>query len=128
MVKLDHLIFLNFTSVINHGCEMKSRIVLQLLFFLLLPTLLVLSASAWPSEYETSLKEEAFAILEAKCNVCHRRQKPFMVFKLNNMDKRAPRIYQAVFVQKSMPKGEDIRLTTEEYDKLEEWLKTKINN
>ena len=74
------------------------------------------------------LKEQAFEVLETKCNVCHRRQNPFMVFKLNNMDKRAPRIYRAVFVQKRMPKGNDIRLTAEEYAALEQWLKTKIDS
>ncbi len=74
------------------------------------------------------LKEQAFEVLATKCNVCHRRQNPFMVFKLNNMDKRAPRIYRAVFVQKRMPKGDDIRLTSEEYAALEQWLKTKIDS
>lgn len=74
------------------------------------------------------LKEQAFEVLETKCNVCHRRQNPFMVFKLKNMDKRVPRIYRAVFVQKRMPKGNDIRLTAEEYAALEQWLKTKIDS
>jgi hypothetical protein len=39
------------------------------------------------------LKAEAFAILNAKCNTCHRKQNPFRVFTLKNMNRHAARIY-----------------------------------
>ena len=71
--------------------------------------------------------EQVLSILDTKCNVCHRRQNPFMVFKTNNIEKRAPRIYQAVFVSKRMPKGNEVRLTEQEYATLEQWLQSKIN-
>lgn len=114
---------------------MKRQNTRTLLLIIFLPVSLVLSAFEWTTgQNEVAhnasfepLKEQAFSILDAKCNVCHRKQNPFMVFKLGNMDKRAERIYRAVFVQKRMPKGDDIRLTAEEYATLEQWLKTKIN-
>ncbi len=71
------------------------------------------------------LKKAAFEILDEKCNVCHRKKNPFMVFNSKNMSKRAPKIYQMVFVERKMPKGDDVRLTAEEYSKLEKWLFTQ---
>lgn len=79
------------------------------------------------SIYEVSdSKTAAFKILENKCNVCHKKRNPFMIFKLKNMDKRAKKIYKQVFVKKRMPKGDEIKLTVEEYKVLEEWLKTNL--
>ena len=74
------------------------------------------------------LKEEVFKILDTKCNVCHRKQNPFRVFKLKNMDKNAKRIYKQVFVYRRMPKGGEIQLTEEEYQTLKKWIKTKNIN
>mgnify|MGYP005993915167 CR=1 FL=1 len=51
-------------------------------------------------------KEEAYKILNNKCNICHK-----------NKD-----IYKQVFIKKRMPKGKDIKLTTEEYSKLLTWI------
>ena len=75
--------------------------------------------------YNNQLKADAFEVLDTKCNVCHRKRNPFMVFSPKNMEKRAPKIYKQVFVEKRMPKGDDIKLTSEEYDKLEKWLFTQ---
>ncbi|MDW3193924.1 MAG: hypothetical protein R8G66_16240 [Cytophagales bacterium] len=72
-----------------------------------------------------TLKRAAFQVLESKCNVCHRKQNPFMVFKEKNMEKRAPKIYQMVFVERKMPRGNEIKLTNEEYTTLEKWLFTQ---
>ena len=95
---------------------------------LLLAGMAVLPAFNLPSTpVADPLKEEVLSILDTKCNVCHRRQNPFMVFKQNNIEKRADRIYRAVFVQRRMPKGDDIQLSSEEYATLEQWLKSKIN-
>ncbi|MEM0994926.1 MAG: hypothetical protein AAGI49_17980, partial [Bacteroidota bacterium] len=57
-----------------------------------------------------SLKIAVFKILDAKCNVCHRRQNPFKVFSLKNMNKHAAKIHQQVFVLRRMPKGGTIKL------------------
>lgn len=73
-------------------------------------------------------KEAAFQILKNKCNVCHRRQNPFKIFTLRNMDKNAVKINEQVFVKRRMPKGDKIRLTEAEYRTLKTWLSTqKIN-
>lgn len=80
-------------------------------------------AAALYSPTET-LKKEAFQILETKCNVCHRKQNPFLVFNEKNMVKRAPKIYKVVFVEQRMPLGNALKLTNEEYTILENWLLT----
>ena len=71
------------------------------------------------------LEREAFRILDTKCNVCHRKKNPFMVFSLKNMKKRSRKIYRQVFVERRMPKGDEIRLTKDEYNTLEKWLSTQ---
>lgn len=68
------------------------------------------------------LKKDALQILELKCNVCHKKQNPFMVFKEKNMEKRAPKINQMVFIERRMPKGDEIKLSKEEYIQLKNWL------
>ncbi len=73
-------------------------------------------------------KIEVFKILDTKCNVCHRKQNPFMVFNLKNMVRRAPRIYNAVFLEQRMPKGDKIRLTNDESSRLKSWLLTQELN
>jgi len=70
------------------------------------------------------LKAEAFAILDTKCNTCHRKQNPFRVFTLKNMDRNAKRIFKQVFVYRRMPKGNAPRLTDLEYQTLKLWLNT----
>ena len=72
-----------------------------------------------------NLEKAALDILDKKCNVCHRKQNPFMVFREQNISKRSKKIYQAVFVKQTMPKGDKIRLTAEEYSTLEKWLSTQ---
>ncbi len=67
---------------------------------------------------DSGLKKDAFEILDTKCNVCHQKQNPFMVFNLKNMEKRAPKIYKMVFIERRMPKGNEIRIANEEYSTL----------
>ncbi|HAA13736.1 MAG TPA: hypothetical protein DCE41_19400 [Cytophagales bacterium] len=74
-----------------------------------------------------TLKTAALEVLKAKCNVCHRKQNPFMVFTERNMAGKARKIYRAVFVQRIMPKGNEIRLASAERATLEKWLSTQIN-
>ena len=78
-----------------------------------------------PSFSNENLREDAFEILEKKCNVCHRKQNPFMVFNKKNMTKRAKKIYQMVFLEQRMPKGSNIRLNKGEYSTLKKWLMTQ---
>lgn len=74
---------------------------------------------------EPDVKAAAFEILQLKCNVCHKKQNPFKVFSLKNMDKHAPKIYKQVFVYKRMPKGNQIQLTEAEYQTLSTWLNSQ---
>ncbi|MDW3646302.1 MAG: hypothetical protein R8P61_04490 [Bacteroidia bacterium] len=71
------------------------------------------------------LKQAAFEILKAKCNVCHQKQNPRRVFSLENMEELAPRIYKQVFVKKRMPRGRKIKLTQAEYDTLQNWINSQ---
>ncbi len=70
----------------------------------------------------TTVKERAFKILQTKCNVCHEKKNKRRVFTLDNMDKNKRRINWQVFRFKRMPKGDDIKLTKEEYSYLKEWI------
>ncbi|MEM1358592.1 MAG: hypothetical protein AAGF89_10345 [Bacteroidota bacterium] len=73
------------------------------------------------------LREAAYRVLATKCNSCHRKRNPFMVFKPKNMDRRATRIYRAVYLQKRMPKAGGAPLTQAESDTLRQWLETKFD-
>ncbi len=75
-----------------------------------------------------SLKKEVFIILDTKCNSCHLKQNPFMVFREKTLDRRASKIYKAVFIDRRMPKGKETKLSLEEYTKLESWLLTQIQD
>ena len=70
-------------------------------------------------------EDAAFAILQAKCNVCHVKKNPSRVFTRENMDQFAKKIHKQVFVFKRMPKGKTIRLTDQEYATLKDWLNTQ---
>ena len=112
---------------------MKKHLLFTLILGLLTALLILLSSfsppSSTPAMNSTSsgneLKKKAFAILDTKCNVCHRKKNPFMIFNEKNMVKRAQKIYKMVYVERKMPKGTDIRLTNEEYATLEKWLFTQ---
>lgn len=69
------------------------------------------------------LKKEAFSILNNKCNSCHRKQNPFMIFTEKNMTKRVTKINKQVFELKRMPKQNGTPLTQEEYAILKSWIK-----
>ncbi|BFP42543.1 hypothetical protein FGF1_33880 [Flavobacteriaceae bacterium GF1] len=74
-------------------------------------------------------KERAFQILENKCNVCHERRNRRRVFTMGNMDSWAEKVYKQVFVKKRMPKGKNIKLTSNEYQDLLTWISSsKTNN
>lgn len=67
-------------------------------------------------------KEEAYKILNNKCNICHKKKNKRRIFSLNNMDQMSKDIYKQVFIKKRMPQGKDIKLTTEEYSTLLTWI------
>ena len=72
-------------------------------------------------------KTKALAILDNKCNSCHRIEYKRRIFTLKNMDKHAKKIHKQVFVLKLMPKPIGPQLTKIEYDQLKTWLAPHIN-
>ena len=115
---------------------MKNRPTSTVLLGILMAAIVLLSAldtkaepgqdafdAFWTSD--SLLKKEAFEILNTKCNACHRKQNPFMIFNEKNMSRRASKIHRMVFIERRMPKGDEVRLTNEEYVKLEKWLFTQ---
>lgn len=115
---------------------MKKRLTTVLWFGILTAGFILLSAFDSGSEEasvdhptllvaDDKLKKAAFEILKTKCNVCHKKKNPFMVFNEKNMVKRAPKIYKMVYVERRMPQGDKIKLTHEEYATLEKWLFTQ---
>lgn len=68
------------------------------------------------------LKEGVLKILDKNCSACHRRHNPSMVFNERNITKRSKIIYQAVFIDKRLPIGNQFELTQEEYKILQQWL------
>lgn len=74
---------------------------------------------------EDKLKKEALEVLNTRCNSCHRKQNPFMIFTHKNMDRRIDKINEQVFIKKRMPKG-DNQLSAEESARLKNWIKSNI--
>jgi len=70
-----------------------------------------------------TLKDSAYVVLNEKCNVCHRIEKPETVFDRTNMDRWSRKINRQVFIFKIMPKGEEVTLTEKEKVVLKEWIK-----
>lgn len=139
MVKPAHHFACNFAIVNQTVVKMKNILIPLIAMMLLLfkfspyPTFQSLSASTNSGitfindPPEDEVKTAAFKLLDAKCNVCHRRQNPFKIFSLKNMNKHAAKIHRQVFVLHRMPKGNEIKLTEKEYQLLEKWLETQIN-
>jgi len=114
---------------------MKKQNTRILLAGIIVAALIILTAFRGNTDANTSviapndpLIKEVFTILDTKCNSCHRKQNPFMVFKEKTLQRRASKIYKAVFIEKRMPKGTATNLSLEEYTKLESWLLTQIQD
>ncbi len=73
---------------------------------------------------ENPYQKKALTILQNKCNACHRKRNPFLIFKERNMNRRAPRIYKQVFELKRMPKKDGVPLTADEYQILKSWIES----
>lgn len=96
--------------------------------YLSLAFILLLMSFSLPKEKHFSSFEnndKVFAILNKKCNVCHRTKNPSKVFSLDNMDGFAKKINRQVFIWKRMPKGNEIHLTKEEKQILSSWINTQ---
>lgn len=128
---------LNFTSVFNYGSKMKKQSTKNLVLGILTAVFIFLnifnSTSAGSKENHPivlksneNLRRRAFEILDAKCNACHKKQNPFMIFSVKNMERRAPKVYKQVFISKRMPKGDLVKLSTYEHSLLKQWL-TQLN-
>ena len=88
-----------------------------------------LEPSPIPLEEESlKFQQDAFEVLKHKCNSCHKKQNPFKIFSMKNMNRNAPKIYEQVFEKQRMPRGSENNLSTEEYLKLKNWLNAKLNN
>lgn len=74
---------------------------------------------------DPELDAAALLVLQTKCNQCHRKKSPMMIFKEKNMARRAGKIYQQVFVLRRMPMKEAPALSEDEYDTLKRWLLTQ---
>ncbi len=123
----------------NHGSKMKKQSAKILLLAALEATFILLIAFTSNSEEHSenyliannvneTLKQEAFEILQIKCNSCHRKQNPFMVFSLKSMERRAPKIRKQVFITKRIPKGDQVKLNTNEHAILKEWINQLNSN
>ena len=82
-------------------------------------------ASGFLSQYPP---EKAFQILDAKCNVCHRRKNKNRIFTKVNMNTWANDIYEQVYVKKRMPKGNKIKLSSLENQELLSWISSIKND
>jgi uncharacterized membrane protein len=74
---------------------------------------------------ETQIKQNAFTVLNSKCNTCHAKQNPRMVFTEVNMNKHARKINWQVFILKRMPKGDAVKLSDADRETLRKWLEEK---
>ena len=72
-------------------------------------------------------KQDAFSVLNKKCNYCHADKKNRSVFTLENMNIFAEAIEYQVFVKKKMPKGRKNKLTLTEEKMLRTWIESLDN-
>lgn len=99
---------------------------------LYLTILVVLAIGITVRSYSTPAvidkKFAAFQVLNTKCNICHRKQNKKKVFTLDNMETFANKINTQVFIRKRMPKGNKVKLTSQESTTLKNWLYTQNLN
>jgi len=97
-------------------------ILLTIIFFAVLSEAESIASTATISDTSSPAKQEAYAVLQAQCNTCHRTQNPTKVFTTENMNGFAKKIKRQVFVWKRMPKGNENKLTEKEKEILKTWL------
>lgn len=74
-----------------------------------------------------STSNNAFSILENKCNICHTKRNRKRIFTAENMNVFKDDIYKQVFIKRRMPKGNKIKLNSTEYQQLLTWISTTQN-
>lgn len=74
-----------------------------------------------------STSNNAFSILENKCNICHTKRNRKRIFTAENMNAFKDAIYKQVFIKRRMPKGNKIKLNSTEYQQLLTWISTTQN-
>ncbi|WP_405398143.1 hypothetical protein [Maribacter sp. Asnod2-G09] len=75
-----------------------------------------------PASQTNTTKQDAYSVLNTKCNFCHSVKKNRTVFSLENMDNLAKAIEYQVFIKKKMPKGRKNNLSSLEKEKLLKWI------
>ena len=75
-----------------------------------------------------STQLKAFHILVNKCNFCHLKRNRRRVFTEGNMNSWSNDVYKQVFVERRMPKGKEVKLSTKEYQDLLTWISSSKNN
>lgn len=71
---------------------------------------------------ELLLEQSALVVLESKCNICHKKRNPNLVFTKDNMEKYFRSINIQVFVWERMPQGNEIVLTESDKKDLKAWI------
>ena len=77
---------------------------------------------------EDPIKTKAFEVFTNKCNVCYEKRNRRRVFTTENMNDWSNNVYKQVFIKKRMPKGKNIKLTSEEYQDLLTWISSLKSN
>ncbi|MGY6647959.1 hypothetical protein [Wenyingzhuangia sp. IMCC45574] len=88
------------------------------------PSILFSAEQSFQKSVENPYQKQALSILQNKCNTCHKKRNPFLIFKEKNMNRRAKRIKKQVFELKRMPKEGGVPLTKEEYGILKSWIES----
>ena len=101
---------------------MKTFLIILLLFSALVFCQGLHSNAAPAAINELSEKQKALIVLKKKCNACHLKDKPTIVFALSNMNRYAKKIKKQVFIRKKMPKGNKHNLTAKEKQDLKTWV------
>jgi hypothetical protein len=73
---------------------------------------------------DSTLKQQAFQLMEIKCNVCHLEKSASNVYMLENMELFAKDTFKQVSVNKRMPKGKEVVFLDLDKKILMDWLKT----
>lgn len=68
------------------------------------------------------LQQEAFSVLNTKCNFCHEEKRNRTIFTLENMNTLTKTIEYQVFTTRKMPKGRKNKLSSSEEEKLKNWM------
>lgn len=83
--------------------------------------------SAKSSQVNLQDETTALAVLETRCNSCHKVFNRKMRFNAENMGLLSGKINEEVFIKKRMPLGKGNQLSDREQETLRNWIKLKNN-